>query len=573
MKAGVNMHEIDESTKDVHVVNSSEQRPFGPLPPIELFSTTSGYYVFDSQILAFMEVSKPVFEVLKVAKARFSSPELIMRDLGHFEHAMLNNALKEIRRAQSRGFLNFVTNSVANKHQWETHRELLNRHLKGLTLLVTTECNLACSYCIYGGHYVKHSALDKKRMSPSVMKASMDFLAKHSVESEEIQIDFFGGEPLLAFQTIRNGVKYLQSIIPTKKIQLVFTIATNGTIMTQEIIDFLVGNGVFIQFSIDGDKHCHDNHRTYKNGTGTYEDVIRNLRYIRSVSSDYYRNNVRIKAVITSQNMNLPDSAFLKEPLIREQMELGHLSFVDLEPFNDVERDSDYIFRLNTLGNILLNLRSIESETQLQSKLSHRFWALYGQNFHRFFGMQAAVVSPSERNGIPFVKSCVLGARHATVSPEGEVHVCIRARNGNNFMIGDVQQGDWQFDKIAALYRRLYEPWKECDGCFLRRACEFCCEVLDGREGKWEESRHQFCRFNRKKHRTIFRYMLDFMENNPAMWNYLEDLAVQHNCPLLNQRRCFGGQRERMIGATKCRQNQDGSASRTHKCSTDVSKP
>src|SRR5512140_3579859 len=94
-------------------------------------------------------------------------------------------------------------------------------------------------------------------------KNMLDFLVAHSRKSKRVRLDFFGGEPLLAFGLIRRSVEYAKSHIGPDGPETNVTIASNGTILSEEILEFLVEHKVYLQFSIDGEKEVHDRERRF----------------------------------------------------------------------------------------------------------------------------------------------------------------------------------------------------------------------------------------------------------------------------------------------------------------------
>jgi sulfatase maturation enzyme AslB (radical SAM superfamily) len=164
--------------------------------------------------------------------------------------------------------------------------------IRSVTVILTTGCNLACSYCY-------QNAKKKKRMPWATMKATLDLIL--ASRSDEVQIVFLGGEPLLEFPMIRRAVEYVaKKDPPNKRIQ--FRISTNGTLLTEEIIAFLEAHSFALRISFDG--AAQD-----ARGTGTFALLDRRLGRLREERNAFLRRNVTICTTVNPASIALlPES-------------------------------------------------------------------------------------------------------------------------------------------------------------------------------------------------------------------------------------------------------------------------
>jgi uncharacterized protein len=137
------------------------------------------------------------------------------------------------------------------------------------TLSLTHRCNLSCTYC-YSGRAVK------KDMSFATAQKIVDFAMDITPPGRKIEFGFFGGEPLLCFGLVKETTSYIREKQKERPVRL--SITTNGTLLTQSILDFLKREKVDLCISIDGPAHVHDLNRCYKDGRGSFADVARNLQ-------------------------------------------------------------------------------------------------------------------------------------------------------------------------------------------------------------------------------------------------------------------------------------------------------
>ena len=143
--------------------------------------------------------------------------------------------------------------------------------IKALCLLVAHSCNLACSYCFASqGHYHGESGL----MSFETGKRALDFLIENSGTRRNLEVDFFGGEPLVNFQVCKDLVAYARSIEKEKGKNFRFTLTTNGVGLTEEIMDWANEECHNVVLSLDGRKEVNDRFRVDRKGKGSYDQIV-----------------------------------------------------------------------------------------------------------------------------------------------------------------------------------------------------------------------------------------------------------------------------------------------------------
>ena len=165
--------------------------------------------------------------------------------------------------------------------------------LTGIMLMVSQICNMDCDYC----YFKSRSCQMENVMSWHIAKKAVDELLNKS-KASNITISFFGGEPLINFNLIKNVVIYVKKVSGDKNIHLSMT--TNATLITQEIADFLNENKFNINVSLDGCEQKHNTHRKYKNGEGTYFDVVEGIKKISP-------NLITIRSTMTPNGTDIQD--------------------------------------------------------------------------------------------------------------------------------------------------------------------------------------------------------------------------------------------------------------------------
>ncbi len=490
--------------------------------PCQLFATEKGRYVFDAKKVVFLEVESPTFDVLRILRQKRETLGGLVASLPELDPEEIREAFEEIRGLQKRGYLKpspFVRAMPFDRAKFE---HILSNAMTGLTVYVTTRCNLACSYCIYGGNYGRYPEFVRTDMSWKAAKAMVDFLVERSSESQTIRLDFFGGEPLLAFDLIRRSLGYLKSRVTPRGSEVEATIASNGTIMTREILDFLRGERIYLQFSIDGDRDVHDSRRRFRgSGRGSFDRVLKNLELVHKSDPEYFAHFIRIKCVLTLDTLGRADDPTFGHPLLKALNDEGFLSLVVQEPNYDARRDSAFFREIRRIGQKLLAAHGLATLDQLLALLTARERSFFELTFGQFYDIQAVnkFYFGSSRK-VPFTKGCLMGSGDGAVDPGGNIRVCHKA---TSFIIGNVIEGRWDFDRIWDLYSRLYRGASECSSCFVQRFCELCFEKLDG--GDWDRSRGQFCDFTRRQYALSFSFFLRILERNPQIWQDLEHIV------------------------------------------------
>ncbi len=492
--------------------------------PVELFRTERGFFAFDARRVTFLEIDRVVFDLLE--HLRVADPDLaeLKKSLPQHSGRDVGEARKCLKRIQEKGYLVPYPFSRCSPYEEANYRENLSSRLSGLTLFITTRCNLACSYCIYGGQYSRYPGLSQTPMSWETARNALDFLIRNSSCSRRVELDFFGGEPLLAFEMIRRCLAYLEGFLRADGREVVSTIASNGTIMSARIAEFLISKHVHIQFSLDGGRESHDRNRQFRGSCrGSFDLVFRNLEFLAQRDPDYFRKCVHIKGVLTADTIGQGDDSFFGHPLVRTVAGEGNLALLVKETQYDLAEDAQYFDLLREMGRALLEMSGVRTLSQLLAPLNFKQRFFFDLTFGQFTDVQAVnkfYFGASDQ--VRFLKSCLMGYGPAAVSPNGDISICHKA---TSFVIGNVNEGRWYFDRIMEFDARLYEDWPQCASCFAQRFCDLCFEKLQGNANAWNDSRSRFCEFTRRKFRTIFDYMLRILERNPKLWKDLDRMV------------------------------------------------
>ena len=470
-------------------------------------------------MLPFLKQNKGELQGINTALSRFSADEI-------------ETGLKQVTEYQELGYFRPMVFQRKNPYNMEKIKEILDSQLKGMFLNVTSRCNLACSYCILSGDYDNHSALKQEEMSWDTAKKAIDFYTSRANTEGIFRIDFFGGEPLLAFPLIEKATTYLNHIFKERNQEVMYSITSNGTIMNDRIIDFLIENNVLFQASIDGEKELHDHSRKYKNSDrGSFDTILKSLQAIHDRDQDYFNNRIRLKSVLTTEALDNSSENFFKIPIIRKLNERNRYTVVNQTPHYNLKKDEDFFERIHKLGDRLLQKRDAETLSQLVDGLNYKSKNMFMATFYEFFDVQVVNSLHFDLDKpVPFKKDCMIGIE-GSVNCDGTISICY---SSDTFVIGNVHENTWYFDKIESYHRDRYDR-VACEHCYVQRFCELCYEKLNADEEKGLEQLNNFCIFQRRYFQVIFDYMLRIMKHNPMLWDELNRIAEESKKIILNR--------------------------------------
>ncbi|MFZ5986713.1 MAG: radical SAM protein, partial [Bacillota bacterium] len=260
------------------------------VPFIHTFRTSGGDYIYDVNKNTIVKTQKSVYEFLNNL-----SKDNIKQSL----ESNTKEVFGAIENLVTEGFLSSNKLSEIVHPMDEFLVDCLNNKVRMITLQVTQQCNLRCSYCVYSDNYQtrEHS---NRRMDFEIARKGIDFIISHSKDLSHINIGFYGGEPILEFEMIKRCISYAEEKAEGKFVT--FNMTTNGTLINEEVIEYFQEHNVSILISLDGPKSIHDKNRVFaSNGQGSFDRIIANIENIREKYPEYSKN-ITFNIVLDPEN-------------------------------------------------------------------------------------------------------------------------------------------------------------------------------------------------------------------------------------------------------------------------------
>ncbi len=321
--------------------------------------------------------------------------------------------------------------------------------VKAMCLHVAHACNLTCSYCFAGqGHYQGEAAL----MPLEVGKKALDFLVARSGNRRHLEVDFFGGEPLLNWEVVKALVAYGRSLEKESGKLFRFTLTTNGVLLDDEVTDFCNREMHNVVLSLDGRREVHDFYRKDHRGEGSYDTVVpRFQRFVKQRGDrEYY-----IRGTYTRRNTD-----FLKDILHMADLGFDKLS---MEPVV-TSPDSPEALREEDLPVIFHQYEELAREMLAREKAGKGF-----QFYHYMIDLEHGPCVYKRLSG------CGSGTEYLAVTPSGDLYPCHQFVGDGAFRLGNLEEGITAHQLQAAFQQNNLYQHEACRDCWAKLYCAGGC--------------------------------------------------------------------------------------------------
>lgn len=323
--------------------------------------------------------------------------------------------------------------------------------VKAMCLHVAHDCNIRCEYC-FGDKGAFYG--DRSLLSLETGKRAIDFLIANSGSRHNLEIDFFGGEPLLNFEVIKQLVEYGRSVEKDYHKNIRFTITTNGILLDDEKIDYIDQNMGNVILSIDGRPEVNDRMRHTANGKGTYGIITENYKRFLEKREDrqYY-----VRGTFTGYNLDFADD-------VRHLLNEGFRN-VSVEPVVAPE-DRDYALKESDLETILREYDRL-SEMYIEAAEQGRPFQFF--HFNVDLNQGPCLVKR--------VSGCGAGTEYVAISPEGDIYPCHQFVGEEEFRLGNVNDSRFENRLFDSFNRAHVYNQEECRDCWAKYYCSGGCHA------------------------------------------------------------------------------------------------
>ncbi len=325
-----------------------------------------------------------------------------------------------------------------------------SNEVKALCLHVSHDCNLRCKYC-FADEGAYHSV--RETMSFEVAKSAIDFLLENSGNRKVLEVDFFGGEPLMNFDVVKRTVYYAKAEAEKRGKRFLFTTTTNGLLLDDETIRFFNEEMENVVLSLDGRKEVHDAVRKTVNGKGSFDAVIEKIKkFVRCRGDKHYY----VRGTFTAKNLD-----FSKDVL-----------FLADEGFDSISVEP-----------VVTDIPELQIREEHLSQIEREYEALCdeyvkreaeGKGFHFFHFNIDLEGGPclSKR-----VSACGAGNEYFSVVPNGDIYPCHQFAGDRKWRMGNVTEGRLDGDIRKQFAQSCLFTRKKCGDCFAKFICSGGCNA------------------------------------------------------------------------------------------------
>ncbi len=369
--------------------------------------------------------------------------------------------------------------------------------LKAMCLHISHDCDLRCGYCFAKtGHYGQARSV----MPLEVARQAIDYLVRHSGSRRNLEIDFFGGEPLLAMDTVRETVSYARRFDKNFR----FTLTTNGLALDKETEDYLLAEMDNVVLSLDGRPDTHNAVRKTAMGQGSYDEVVpKILSFVRRRTEDCAetdavparppKRSYYIRGTFTAQNPNFVEDLLHLYRLGFSSLSMEPVVLRDGHPLALSEQHADQIEQAYEELMLFLDEEDARSVGELDSGSTCATDTAPMSFFHFNLDLSQGPCLTKRLRG------CGAGTEYVAVTPEGEVYPCHQFVGNPDFLLGRLG-GDGEIALDNRLGKGSVQEHPECRGCWAKYYCSGGCAAANyNMNGDVRKNYELSCRLEKKR--------------------------------------------------------------------------
>lgn len=407
---------------------------------------SNGYnIVLDVESGAVHVVDDITYDVISLYEEN-SADEIISKLKSSYNEDEIRECISEVKELVEDGQL--FTEDIYEPFV-EKFKEKRQTVVKALCLHIAHDCNLACKYCFAEeGEYHGRRAL----MSFEVGKKALDFLVANSGNRVNLEVDFFGGEPLMNWDVVKQLVAYGRSLEKPNNKKFRFTLTTNGVLLNDEVMEFVNKEMSNVVLSLDGRKEVNDRMRPFRTGKGSYDLIVPKFQ---KLAESRNQTNYYIRGTFTRNNLDFSED-------VKHFADLGFKQ-MSIEPVVGPEEDP-YSIREQDLPQIM------EEYDKLALEYIDRYKKGNGFNFFHF--MIDLTQGPCVYKRL---SGCGSGTEYLAVTPWGDFYPCHQFVGNEDFLMGNVDEGITKPELVKEFGNCNVYSKEKCKNCFAKFYCSGGC--------------------------------------------------------------------------------------------------
>lgn len=441
-------------------------------------SPNNKYFIYDTPSNNIYEIPKELFlkfdNLIEIYFERSSSK------LKRFIDSLIGAERKQIKLIKTAIKNGIISENKLSKVEFKFNIDKVNSRmpdsLDKLILGITNDCNLRCKYCAYSGNYVHLREHNKDSMSFEVAQKALELYNDFCKDKKNIDISFYGGEPLINFDLIKKVISYEKNKFPNKN--HIYNISTNGLSLTRDFASWFINeNSVFIKVSIDGPENIHNKSRVKLDKTGSFQTVYRNLKLLYELDQEIYKKRVSFHCTLNCPSTDiLKINDYFKTDLLFKNNDIT-VAFVEYDKTFEAQK-----FTKINLCDSPKNEKIILDKIKLKDgdKILNN---LFSKDFMQIHNRSKELLN----NTLLLDSQCEPFSTGFFVDTEGELNLCQNTEK--SVKIGNVQDGINK-NELSKLLKDYKKRQKDCIGCWANRLCKICIRHIYTDAG-YDHSRHK----------------------------------------------------------------------------------
>lgn len=419
---------------------------------IHRFKQGDLYIILDVNSGGVHVVDKIVYDLIGLLNPPLSEemPEEIVKILKEYPEEELKECYEEI-------YSLYCDKILFSTDEYRQYAEMsIKAPIKAMCLHVSHDCNLRCKYCFAEtGDF----GTGRKIMTPETGRKAIDFLIEKSAGRQNLELDFFGGEPLMAWETVKETVDYARSVEKQHGKNFRFTITTNGMLLDDEKIEYINREMSNCVLSLDGRKEVNDNIRITPNNKGCYDIIVPKYKKLVEGRVNKDRTDYYVRGTFTKHNLDFVEDVLHIASLGFDQLSVEPVTAPEEMDYAITEKDLPVIFKgYDRLYDIMAE--SVEKTGRKPFNF-----------FHYMIDLQQGPCA------IKRLRGCGCGNEYVAVTPDGDVYPCHQFVGIDEWKMGTIYDGVID-QNIANYFAKTHIYSKEgCSDCWARFYCSGGCNA------------------------------------------------------------------------------------------------